>query len=186
MIRPLPFPRALHRSLHSPSGRVEPKRGEGQSETFERPIFHSVNEPLPGRYRVRPLPQAGEVAGMMILLVAVMLLSKPVSADDIAYRTALAKSVRASANRVLPSIVTVEIIGTGGPNNGEVEQDAPTSGVIIDSAGHILASSIVVRLQLRWPLLRCHWWSVCRVDRASSQHILPIERYARGFIIVRQ
>lgn len=80
-----------------------------------------------------------------ILLFSLALLAGPVLADDAAYRTALAKSVRASANRVLPSIVTVEIIGTGGPNNGEVEQDAPTSGVIIDSAGHILASSIVVR-----------------------------------------
>ena len=68
-----------------------------------------------------------------------------VGADDRDYRIALAEAVRASAGRVLPSVVTVEIIGTGGPVNGEVEQDAPTSGVIVNETGHILASSIVVR-----------------------------------------
>ena len=65
--------------------------------------------------------------------------------DDVAYRTALAGAVRAAANGVLPSVVTVEIIGSGGPVDGEVEQDAPTSGVILDDQGHILASSIVVQ-----------------------------------------
>ncbi len=65
--------------------------------------------------------------------------------DDVAYRTALAGAVRAAANGVLPSVVTVEIIGSGGPADGEVEQDAPTSGVILDRDGHILASSIVVQ-----------------------------------------
>lgn len=67
------------------------------------------------------------------------------SADEIAYRQAMASAVRAAANRVLPSIVTIELIGTITSNRGEVEQDAPTSGVVIDQAGYILASSIVVQ-----------------------------------------
>ncbi len=67
------------------------------------------------------------------------------AADDTAYRAALSKAVRATASRVLPSVVTVEIIGTGGPVQGEVEQDAPTSGVIVDQSGYLLASSIVVQ-----------------------------------------
>jgi S1-C subfamily serine protease len=64
---------------------------------------------------------------------------------SLAYRAAMAKAVRAAAQQVLPSIVTVEIIGTGGTPSGEVEQDAPTSGVVVDSEGFILASSIVVK-----------------------------------------
>ena len=66
-------------------------------------------------------------------------------ADDPEYQIAIAKAVRAAANQVLPSVVTVEIIGTGGIVKGEVEQDAPTSGVVIDKSGFVLASSIVVR-----------------------------------------
>lgn len=67
------------------------------------------------------------------------------NSPSLAYNAAMAKAVRAAAQRVLPSTVTVEIIGTGGPRSGEVEQDAPTSGVIVDPEGLILASSIVVR-----------------------------------------
>ena len=81
----------------------------------------------------------------LLLSCCFLCVSSPLTADDdIAYRTALAGAVRAAANRVLPSVVIVETIGTGGPTEGEVEQDAPTSGVIIDAAGHILASRIVV------------------------------------------
>ncbi len=63
--------------------------------------------------------------------------------QDVVYRASMAKAVRAAANRVLPSVVTIEIIGAVGQSSGEVEQDAPTSGIVIDSAGFILASSIV-------------------------------------------
>ncbi|MFK8115365.1 MAG: PDZ domain-containing protein, partial [Rubripirellula sp.] len=74
------------------------------------------------------------------------LLSQPAAADELAYRKAMAKAVRSAANRALPSVVTVEIIAAAsGEKKGEVEQDAPTSGVVIDQDGHILASSIVVR-----------------------------------------
>jgi S1-C subfamily serine protease len=71
--------------------------------------------------------------------------SSPGAAEDTAYRLAMAKAVRNAAGRVLPSVVTIEIVGTGGAAGGEVEQDAPTSGVVIDKSGFILGSSIVVR-----------------------------------------
>ncbi|MEM1068511.1 MAG: trypsin-like peptidase domain-containing protein, partial [Planctomycetota bacterium] len=64
---------------------------------------------------------------------------------SLAYQAAMAKAVRNAAQKVLPSIVTIEIIGTGGERTGELEQDAPTSGVIVDREGLILASSIVVK-----------------------------------------
>ena len=64
-------------------------------------------------------------------------------AQDVVYRASMAKAVRAAANRVLPSVVMIEIIGAVGQSSGEVEQDAPTSGIVIDSDGFILASSIV-------------------------------------------
>ena len=68
-----------------------------------------------------------------------------VNAQDVAYRNAMAEAVRAAAGQVLPSIVTIEIVGAESGGQGEVEQDAPTSGVVVDSDGFILASSIVVR-----------------------------------------
>ncbi|TWU32919.1 Periplasmic serine endoprotease DegP precursor [Novipirellula artificiosorum] len=69
----------------------------------------------------------------------------PVVAQDAEYRRAMAAAVRATAQRVLPSIVVIEIVGGTGVAHGEVEQDAPTSGVVVDSEGHILASNIVIR-----------------------------------------
>ena len=66
-------------------------------------------------------------------------------ADDGDFRIKYAEAVRNAAKRVLPSIVTVEIIGAVGENAGEVEQDAPTSGIVVDKSGLVLASSIVVR-----------------------------------------
>lgn len=71
----------------------------------------------------------------------------PVEADDVTFRTKMAAAIRAAANRVLPSVVSVEIVGTLDEAAGasEVERDAPTSGVILDNEGHIVASSIVVR-----------------------------------------
>ena len=64
---------------------------------------------------------------------------------DTGYRKAMAKAVRAAAESVLPAVVSVEIVGTAQGPSGEVEQDAPTSGVVIDADGYVLASSIVVR-----------------------------------------
>lgn len=65
-------------------------------------------------------------------------------ADDADFQRVMAAAVRTAANRVLPSVVAIEIIGTSNTAQGEVEQDAPTSGVIVDIDGHVLASSIVV------------------------------------------
>ena len=72
-------------------------------------------------------------------------MSQQVAAQDIVYRGAMAKAVRNAANRLLPSVVTVEIIGAVGQASGEVEQDAPTSGIVIDPSGFVLASSIVTK-----------------------------------------
>tara|TARA_R110002049_G_scaffold2750_2_gene21451 strand:- start:233139 stop:235133 length:1995 start_codon:yes stop_codon:yes gene_type:complete len=66
-----------------------------------------------------------------------------VRGDDATYRAAMAEAVRAAAGEVLPSVVTIEIIGVSGGAEGEVELDAPTSGVVVDSEGFIIASSLV-------------------------------------------
>lgn len=68
--------------------------------------------------------------------------------DDLQYRQAMASAVRAAAEKLLPSVVTVEVIGTAGTVKGEVAQDAPTSGVIVARSGkevEILVSNIVLR-----------------------------------------
>ncbi|TWU60539.1 Periplasmic serine endoprotease DegP precursor [Rubripirellula tenax] len=67
-------------------------------------------------------------------------------ADDAQYQRAMASAVRAASGRVLPSVVMIEIIGTSEGGQGEVEQDAPTSGAIVDVDGdvaYVIASSIV-------------------------------------------
>jgi S1-C subfamily serine protease len=64
-------------------------------------------------------------------------------ADETNYEQAMSAAVRQAANRVLASVVSIEVVGTSGPAQGDVEQDAPTSGVIVDSSGFILASSLV-------------------------------------------
>ncbi|TWU10317.1 Periplasmic serine endoprotease DegP precursor [Novipirellula galeiformis] len=85
----------------------------------------------------------------MVHVASLFLIAGTVSgqtlAEDGEYRRAMAEAVRATANHVLPSVVVVEVIGASGSANGEVQQDAPTSGVIVDEEGYILASSIVVR-----------------------------------------
>ncbi|MEP0344852.1 hypothetical protein [Rhodopirellula bahusiensis] len=58
------------------------------------------------------------------------------------YQSILAKAVRHVAERALPSVVTIEVIGVM-QADGEVRQDAPTSGVVIDEQGHVLTSSWV-------------------------------------------
>lgn len=64
--------------------------------------------------------------------------------DPVAYQRAVAERIRNIAEEVLPSVVSIEVIGVL-QSDGEVRQDAPTSGVIVDSDGLILASSWVVR-----------------------------------------
>nr|WP_286177749.1 PDZ domain-containing protein [Rhodopirellula sp. JC639] len=66
------------------------------------------------------------------------------------YRQALARAVRSAAERVLPSVVSIEVIGVsevaaGGNRQSEVAQDAPSCGVVVDADGLIVASDIIVR-----------------------------------------
>ncbi|TWU34564.1 Periplasmic serine endoprotease DegP precursor [Novipirellula aureliae] len=73
------------------------------------------------------------------------LMSDSSRAQDFEYRQLMSEAVRSAANEVLPSIVMVEVIGGTGGANGDVEQDAPTSGVVVDSDGYVIVSDIVVR-----------------------------------------
>lgn len=61
-----------------------------------------------------------------------------VQADD----RAMTKVVRAAASRVLESVVTIEVIGALN-GEGEIRQDAPTAGVVVDTEGHVVTSSQV-------------------------------------------
>ncbi len=81
----------------------------------------------------------------LIIIVCVCVPDASPAHADTEYRQAMAKAVRAAAKSVLPAVVAVEIVGTAQGPSGEVEQDAPTSGVMIDTDGYVLASSIVVR-----------------------------------------
>ncbi|TWT67429.1 PDZ domain-containing protein [Allorhodopirellula solitaria] len=69
--------------------------------------------------------------------------SAAVSATD--YQTAVAAQIRRVTDEVLPSVVSIEVIGTL-QSDGEVRQDAPTSGIVIDTDGYVLASSWVTRV----------------------------------------
>ena len=60
------------------------------------------------------------------------------------YQQAVAARVRDIAEEILPSVVSIEAIGTL-QSDGEVRQDAPTSGLVMDRDGHVLASSWVTR-----------------------------------------
>ncbi len=70
---------------------------------------------------------------------------EPVSVSETDYRILISKAVRQAAEVVLPSIVTIEQVGTAASGGGEVAQDAPTSGVVVSSDGHVLTSSLVVQ-----------------------------------------
>lgn len=84
-----------------------------------------------------------------LLLAGCPWLTHPARGNDpepaSAYRIALAEAVRSAARQVLPSVVTVEVVGAGDGRVGEVRQEASTSGVVIDEDGYILASSIAVK-----------------------------------------
>ncbi|MEL6106130.1 MAG: PDZ domain-containing protein [Planctomycetota bacterium] len=85
-----------------------------------------------------------------LVTIGVTLLPSVASAQESAagFRNKMATAIRAAAERVLPSIVTIEVIGVaevgGQQTQSEVSQDAPTCGIAIDE-NHILASDIVVR-----------------------------------------
>ena len=84
-------------------------------------------------------------SGISLLTLAIIFIATASTTHaDTEYRKAMAKAVRNTANRVLPSVVAIEIVGTVQGAAGEIEQDAPTSGVIVDADGFVIASSIVV------------------------------------------
>ena len=84
-------------------------------------------------------------SGISLLTLAIIFIATASTTHaDTEYRKAMAKAVRNTANRVLPSVVAIEIVGTAQGAAGEIEQDAPTSGVIVDADGFVIASSIVV------------------------------------------
>lgn len=60
------------------------------------------------------------------------------------YQSALAEQLRQVGQSVLSSVVTVETVGVL-RSGGEVRQDAPTCGVIVDAEGYVLTSSMVTR-----------------------------------------
>jgi S1-C subfamily serine protease len=62
----------------------------------------------------------------------------------------MAQAVRRAAERVLPSVVSIDVIGVaevaaGGNQTSEVSQDAPSCGIVVDAKGFIIASDIIVR-----------------------------------------
>jgi len=89
-------------------------------------------------------PSSISLLSLLMFACTIASLARTSSADT-EYRQAMAKAVRNAAKSVLPSVVSIEIVGTAQAPAGEVEQDAPTSGVVIDTEGYVLASSIVVR-----------------------------------------
>lgn len=67
------------------------------------------------------------------------------SAERLQYQKLFGEAVRSAADRHWRSIVTVERIGADETNGGEVTQDAPMSGVVVDPDGYILTSKLVAR-----------------------------------------
>ncbi|EMI42995.1 S1C family serine protease [Rhodopirellula sp. SWK7] len=66
------------------------------------------------------------------------------SSESQRYQRAVSERVRSVADKALPSVVGIEVIGAL-QSDGEVRQDAPTSGLVIDREGYVLASSWVTR-----------------------------------------
>ena len=87
---------------------------------------------------------------LSIAILAVLPTRVVAQEDALAYRSALARAVRQSAQQVLPSVVSIEVIGVAETTGrrqqaSEVEQDAPSCGVVVDSSGYIVASEIIMR-----------------------------------------
>ncbi len=115
-------------------------RASFPTETTETLNFNPCQIRRPDRQRRLLIPVGAVIAAW----IAIGFGGTAAMGDDLDYQTAMAGAVRAAASRVLPSVVTIEIVGTAGAGSGEVEQDAPTSGVIVDGDGFIIGSSIVV------------------------------------------
>lgn len=96
-------------------------------------------------------------AGSLVMLCAVMMVASfafvgttVAQGDTQSFQLAMAQAVRKAAQQVLPSIVSIDVIGvaqTGGGQNQrtDVAQDAPSCGIVVDAEGFVIASDIIVR-----------------------------------------
>ncbi|MEM9587001.1 MAG: PDZ domain-containing protein [Planctomycetota bacterium] len=66
-----------------------------------------------------------------------------ITADPLRQRTS--EAVRLAANRVADSVVMIEVIGASDAASGDIQQDAPTSAVVVDSQGHLIASELIAK-----------------------------------------
>ncbi|MDV6028727.1 MAG: PDZ domain-containing protein [Phycisphaera sp. RhM] len=103
--------------------------------------------------------------------------------DTAEYRQAMARAVRNAAERVLPSIVSIEVIGVaevagGGNQQSEVAQDAPSCGIVVDADGYIVASDIIVRRPSASIL-------VVLPDATRLAATLVARDYHRGLVMLR-
>ncbi|MCS7467949.1 PDZ domain-containing protein [Stieleria sp. ICT_E10.1] len=103
--------------------------------------------------------------------------------DTAEYRQAMARAVRNAAERVLPSIVSIEVIGVaevagGGNRQSEVAQDAPSCGIVVDAEGYIVASDIIVRRPSASIL-------VVLPDATRLAATLVARDYHRGLVMLR-
>ncbi|PAY17286.1 deoxyribonuclease HsdR [Rhodopirellula sp. SM50] len=103
--------------------------------------------------------------------------------DTAEYRQAMARAVRNAAQRVLPSIVSIEVIGVaevagGGNQQSEVAQDAPSCGIVVDADGYVVASDIIVRRPSASIL-------VVLPDATRLAATLVARDYHRGLVMLR-
>lgn len=94
------------------------------------------------------------ITARLLIVGCVIAAAFPITASgqdltkSLQYRQQFAQAVRNATKRVLPSVVSIEAIGvaqTGGRRRSELEQDAPTSGLIVDPSGLVVASDIILR-----------------------------------------
>src|SRR6056297_2461319 len=92
--------------------------------------------------RVHEIVVRGLTFALLVSISSIGHGDSPAAPSD-AYQAALARAVRGSAESVLGSVVTVEVVGAGDASVGEVRVDAPTCGVVVSAEGYVLASSMV-------------------------------------------
>lgn len=114
----------------------------------DKPATRPVNQ------ENNPVNQLRPVRLIVIACVGMIVFaSSPVCsqarAQTASQRQQFAKAIRNAATRVLPSVVSVEVIGVAqggaGSNSSEVANDAPSCGLVVDPSGLILASDIILR-----------------------------------------
>ncbi|OYP34562.1 hypothetical protein CGZ80_14320 [Rhodopirellula sp. MGV] len=78
-----------------------------------------------------------------------ILFASSLPAQTTTQRQQMATAIRNAANRVLPAVVSIEVVGVAaaaaGSDSSEVASDAPSCGVIVDASGLIIASDIILR-----------------------------------------